>query len=89
MQSGSISKPWMYNKRVLYSLQPHNGRKKGAQASLGSFLQNIFNQGFVFAPFFAYCVAFSGEILDFFLFKRYHKDRIKNYFGFGTELKVT
>lgn len=68
---------------------PDRAQKGRAQASLGSFLQNIFNQGFVFAPFFAYCVAFSGEILDFFLFKRYHKDRIKNYFGFGTELKAT
>ncbi len=78
MQSGSISKPWMYNKRVLYSLQPHNGRKKGARRqALGVFCKTYLTKALFFAPFFAYCVAFSGEILDFFLFKRYHKDRIK------------
>ena len=38
MQSGSISKPWMHDKRVFYPLQPHNGHKKGARRqALGVF----------------------------------------------------
>ena len=43
-----------HGKRILNPFWAQKGR---APASLGSFLQNIFNQGFVFAPIFAYnCV---------------------------------
>ena len=75
-----------HGKRILNPFWAQKGR---AQASLGIFLQNIFNQGFVFAPIFAYCIAFPHRTLDFFLRKRYHKTGIREKFDWCAELKAT
>jgi hypothetical protein len=80
----------MYNKRVLYPLQPHNGRKKGARRqALGVFCKTYLTKALFLRRFSRIVLLFLAKYLTFFFLKRYHKDRIKNYFGFGTELKAT
>lgn len=78
MQSGSISKPWMYNKCVLYPLQPHNGRKKGARRqAMGVFCKTYLTKALFLRRFSHIVLLFRAKYLTFFFSSGIIKTELK------------